>query len=164
MQGIRKGACIFSYLCYPMAYKPISFSLFSLALFRLMCELTRLYRKSGTRKLDSFDARDIFKQYGSEEWGEYIIREAHLSQRFLFDESGYYHCCASVPFPEDVKANWFIQAEDLQLLFWVENNGCKCYIRSLSCDEAYLHIFCFCFRFLILPLFYVPQMRSAISS
>ncbi|XP_044497234.1 uncharacterized protein LOC123219374 isoform X3 [Mangifera indica] len=62
-------------------------------------------RKSGTRKLDSFDARDIFKQYGSEEWGEYIIREAHLSQRFLFDESGYYHCCASVPFPEDMKAN-----------------------------------------------------------
>ncbi|KAJ0075193.1 hypothetical protein Patl1_34237 [Pistacia atlantica] len=61
--------------------------------------------KSRTRKLDSFDARGIFKQYGSEEWGEYIIPEAHLSQRFVFDESGYYHCCASIPFPENKKAD-----------------------------------------------------------
>ncbi|XP_070672658.1 uncharacterized protein [Malus domestica] len=38
-------------------------------------------RKKGTRKVNSFDARGIFKQYGSEEWGEYLIREAHLSQR-----------------------------------------------------------------------------------
>ncbi|XP_031277805.1 uncharacterized protein LOC116136225 isoform X2 [Pistacia vera] len=61
--------------------------------------------KSRTRKLDSFDARGIFKQYGSEEWGEYIIPEAHLSQRFVFDESGYYHCCASIPFPENTKGD-----------------------------------------------------------
>lgn len=51
------------------------------------------------RKNDSFDARGIFKQFGSEDWGEYLIREAHLSQRFVFDENGYYHCCASIPFP-----------------------------------------------------------------
>ncbi|XP_061968206.1 uncharacterized protein LOC133691620 isoform X3 [Populus nigra] len=51
------------------------------------------------RKNDSFDARAIFKQFGSEDWGEYLIREAHLSQRFVFDENGYYHCCASIPFP-----------------------------------------------------------------
>lgn len=57
-------------------------------------------RKTGMRKFDSFDARDIIKKYGAEEWGEYLIREAHLSQRFTFDENGYYHCCASIPFPE----------------------------------------------------------------
>ncbi|XP_057459959.1 uncharacterized protein LOC130750382 isoform X2 [Actinidia eriantha] len=56
-------------------------------------------RTKGTRNLDSFDARGIFKQFGSEEWGEYLIREAHLSQRFLYDQNGYYRCCASIPFP-----------------------------------------------------------------
>ncbi|KAL6568171.1 hypothetical protein OROHE_003855 [Orobanche hederae] len=56
-------------------------------------------RKKRSRKLDSFDARGIFDLYGSEEWGEYPICEAHLSQRFVFDENGYYHCCASIPFP-----------------------------------------------------------------
>lgn len=55
------------------------------------------------RKFSTFDARGIFKQYGSEEWGEYHIREAHLSQRFVFDDNGYYHCCASLPFPEICK-------------------------------------------------------------
>ncbi|XP_019448167.1 PREDICTED: uncharacterized protein LOC109351224 isoform X3 [Lupinus angustifolius] len=52
---------------------------------------------------DSFDARGIFKRYGSEDWGQYLIREAHLSQRFSFDEHGYYHCCTSIPFPENVQ-------------------------------------------------------------
>lgn len=51
----------------------------------------------------SFDARNIFKQYGSEDWGEYLIREAHLSKRFSFDENGYYHRCASIPFPENMQ-------------------------------------------------------------
>ncbi|XP_047330760.1 uncharacterized protein LOC124934296 isoform X2 [Impatiens glandulifera] len=51
------------------------------------------------KKMDTFDARDIFKQYGSEDWGEYIIGEAHLSQRFVFDENGYYRCCCSIPLP-----------------------------------------------------------------
>ncbi|KAK9266808.1 hypothetical protein L1049_025281 [Liquidambar formosana] len=60
-------------------------------------------RKKWTRKFDSFDARGIVKQYGSEEWGEYLIREAHLSQRFVFDDNGYYHCCASIPFPENMQ-------------------------------------------------------------
>ncbi|KAJ6427517.1 hypothetical protein OIU84_023003 [Salix udensis] len=50
------------------------------------------------RKNDSFDARGIFKQFGSEDWGEYLICEAHLSQRFVYDENGFYHCCASIPF------------------------------------------------------------------
>ncbi|KAI3455458.1 hypothetical protein Pfo_012121 [Paulownia fortunei] len=62
-------------------------------------------RKEGTRKLDSFDARGIFYLYGSEEWGEYPILEAHLSQRFVFDENGYYHCCASIPFPENMQVD-----------------------------------------------------------
>ncbi|XP_031387883.1 uncharacterized protein LOC116200987 isoform X2 [Punica granatum] len=56
--------------------------------------------KTRTKMADSFDARGIFKQYGSEEWGDYLIREAHLSQRFVFDDNGYYHRCASIPFPE----------------------------------------------------------------
>ncbi|XP_073310065.1 uncharacterized protein [Primulina huaijiensis] len=60
-------------------------------------------RNKNTRKPDSFDARVIFDHYGSEEWGEYPIREAHLSQRFVYDENGYYHCCASIPFPENSK-------------------------------------------------------------
>ncbi|XP_030442833.1 uncharacterized protein LOC115665088 isoform X3 [Syzygium oleosum] len=59
--------------------------------------------KRRTRKVDSFDARGIFKQYGSEEWGNYLLREAHLSQRFAFDENGYYHCCASILFPESMQ-------------------------------------------------------------
>ncbi|KAJ4831721.1 hypothetical protein Tsubulata_038270 [Turnera subulata] len=54
------------------------------------------------RKNDSFDAWRIFEQFGSEEWGEYLIREAHLSQRFVYDENGYYHCCASIPFPKSL--------------------------------------------------------------
>ncbi|XP_022954063.1 uncharacterized protein LOC111456441 isoform X1 [Cucurbita moschata] len=58
-------------------------------------------RNKRKKKFDSFDTREIFKQYGSEEWGVYHIREAHLSQRFAFDENGYYHCCASIPFPDE---------------------------------------------------------------
>ncbi|KAI8529578.1 hypothetical protein RHMOL_Rhmol12G0235600 [Rhododendron molle] len=58
-----------------------------------------------TKKLDSFDARAIFKQFGSEEWGDYLIREAHLSQRFVYDENGYYRCCASIPFPETMQVD-----------------------------------------------------------
>ncbi|KAF8400847.1 hypothetical protein HHK36_014150 [Tetracentron sinense] len=60
-------------------------------------------RKKRMKKYDSFDARGIVKQYGSEEWGEYLIREAHLSQRFVFDDRGYYHCCASISFPENMQ-------------------------------------------------------------
>ncbi|KAJ4794483.1 Activating signal cointegrator 1 complex subunit 1 [Rhynchospora pubera] len=48
---------------------------------------------------DSFDARQIFDEYESEEWGKYPIQEIHLSQRFKFDESGYYHCCSSIALP-----------------------------------------------------------------
>ncbi|KAJ4959602.1 hypothetical protein NE237_026713 [Protea cynaroides] len=60
-------------------------------------------RKTRTKKYDSFDARGIFKQYEFEEWGEYPIHEAHLSQRFVFDDNGYYHCCASIPFPDNMQ-------------------------------------------------------------
>ncbi|XP_039070859.1 uncharacterized protein LOC120217905 isoform X3 [Hibiscus syriacus] len=62
-------------------------------------------KRRGNRmgRSDSFNACGIFKQFGSEEWGEYLIREAHLSQRFKYDENGYYHCCASIPFPENMQ-------------------------------------------------------------
>lgn len=60
-------------------------------------------RKERTKRFDSFDARDIYKHYSSEEWGEYLIREAHLSQRFVLDDNGYYHCCTSIPFPENMQ-------------------------------------------------------------
>ncbi|GAY51117.1 hypothetical protein CUMW_131840 [Citrus unshiu] len=62
-------------------------------------------QRKGTRRVDYFDARDIFKQFGSKEWGEYLIKEAHLSQRFVYDESGFYHCCASIPFPENMQVD-----------------------------------------------------------
>ncbi|GJY61371.1 activating signal cointegrator 1 complex subunit 1 isoform X3 [Tanacetum coccineum] len=47
----------------------------------------------------TFDARGILEKYGSEKWGEYRIPQVHLSQRFVFDANGYYHCCASVQLP-----------------------------------------------------------------
>ncbi|XP_056842580.1 uncharacterized protein LOC108856222 isoform X2 [Raphanus sativus] len=56
-------------------------------------------RKDKRKKMDTFDAREIHKQFGNEDWGEYLIQEAHLSQRFVFDQSGYYRCCGSIPFP-----------------------------------------------------------------
>ncbi|CAH2053562.1 unnamed protein product [Thlaspi arvense] len=61
-------------------------------------------RKDKRKKMETFDAREIHKQFGNEDWGEYLIREAHLSQRFVFDQSGYYRCCASIPFPEEHRA------------------------------------------------------------
>ncbi|XP_060971301.1 uncharacterized protein LOC115707495 isoform X2 [Cannabis sativa] len=51
---------------------------------------------------DYFDAQSIFEQFGSEEWGEYAIREAHLSQKGQFADE-YFYCCASVSFPETCK-------------------------------------------------------------
>ncbi|KHG00555.1 Activating signal cointegrator 1 complex subunit 1 [Gossypium arboreum] len=65
----------------------------------------RKRRKNRKVKSDFFNACGIFKQFGSEEWGEYHIREAHLSQRFKYDENGYYHCCASIPFPENMQVD-----------------------------------------------------------
>ncbi|KAF2613541.1 hypothetical protein F2Q70_00010055 [Brassica cretica] len=44
-------------------------------------------RKDKRKKMDTFDAREIHKQFGNEDWGEYLIQEAHLSQRFVFDKS-----------------------------------------------------------------------------
>ncbi|KAI3953768.1 hypothetical protein MKW98_017592 [Papaver atlanticum] len=39
--------------------------------------------KYKTRSVDTFDVQEVIKKYGSEEWGEYLIREAHLSLRIL---------------------------------------------------------------------------------
>ncbi|XP_057967093.1 uncharacterized protein LOC131157165 isoform X7 [Malania oleifera] len=44
-------------------------------------------RKKRSKKFDSFDARGIAKQYGTEEWGQYLIREAHLSQRSMRNQA-----------------------------------------------------------------------------
>ncbi|KAI3773357.1 hypothetical protein L1987_47884 [Smallanthus sonchifolius] len=44
-----------------------------------------------------FDAGRIVEKYGSEAWGECSISEIHLSERFVYDENGYYHRCASFP-------------------------------------------------------------------
>ncbi|XP_010503992.1 PREDICTED: uncharacterized protein LOC104781091 isoform X2 [Camelina sativa] len=58
------------------------------------------YRKDKSRKMDTtFDAREIHKEFGNKDWGTYLIREAHISQRFKYDLNGYFHCCASLPFP-----------------------------------------------------------------
>ncbi|KAI3802706.1 hypothetical protein L1987_30847 [Smallanthus sonchifolius] len=62
-------------------------------------------RTDNTRRLDSFDARGIMERYGSEEWGEFVIPELHLSQRFVYEENGYYHCCASFPLPKNMQVD-----------------------------------------------------------
>lgn len=46
-----------------------------------------------------FDARQILFKHGLEDWGEYRIVEAHLSERFVFGKDGYYRCCGSIQFP-----------------------------------------------------------------
>ena len=111
MRGIEKGVTTISFSFF------LSFSWYSLDApsvavvfgFSFLTAVTNiwnlLFRKKWTRNADSFDAHGIFKQFGSEEWGEYLIREAHLSQRFTFDENGYYHCCASIPFPENMQVD-----------------------------------------------------------
>ncbi|KAG8379980.1 hypothetical protein BUALT_Bualt07G0146000 [Buddleja alternifolia] len=80
-------------------------------------------------QLDSFDARGIFDQYGSEEWGEYRVCEAHLSQMHAFDENGYYHCCASIPFPDHMrKVERRPQSGCVKVTFaWAidKNHGCS---------------------------------------
>uniref|UniRef100_A0A0E0BZI6 K Homology domain-containing protein n=1 Tax=Oryza meridionalis TaxID=40149 RepID=A0A0E0BZI6_9ORYZ len=55
--------------------------------------------KRWNQRNDSFDARSIFRKYGEHDWGEYLIPEIHLSQRFKFNERGYYYCCSSIPLP-----------------------------------------------------------------
>ncbi|GKC71594.1 activating signal cointegrator 1 complex subunit 1, partial [Tanacetum coccineum] len=62
-------------------------------------------RTKYTKKFDSFDARGVMEKYGSEDWGEYLIPEVHLSQRFVFDLYGYYHCCASMPLPKNMEVD-----------------------------------------------------------
>lgn len=61
----------------------------------------KTHQRKGERRSKPFDATKVFEQFESEHWGDYCIREAHLSQRFLYDENGYYHCCASIPFPDN---------------------------------------------------------------
>ncbi|KAL4559989.1 hypothetical protein LXL04_032137 [Taraxacum kok-saghyz] len=62
-------------------------------------------RTKTTKKYDSFDARGVMEKYGSEEWGEYLIPQLHLSQRFVYDEDGYYHRCASILLPQNVQVD-----------------------------------------------------------
>nr|CAD1843415.1 unnamed protein product [Ananas comosus var. bracteatus] len=75
----------------------------SLKLHATLMNVRHRKRSKRNRRNDSFDARHVFKVYGSKEWGEYLIREVNLSQRFKFDESGYYHCCSSISLPEDMQ-------------------------------------------------------------
>ncbi|ESQ48313.1 hypothetical protein EUTSA_v10021339mg [Eutrema salsugineum] len=56
------------------------------------------YRRDKSKGM-TFDAREIHKEFGEINWGEYLIREAQLSKRSWYDSSGYYHCCGSLPFP-----------------------------------------------------------------
>ncbi|KAJ0989417.1 hypothetical protein J5N97_007773 [Dioscorea zingiberensis] len=77
----------------------------SLKLHATLMNARHRKRRNDTKRYDSFDARGIFLRFGSEDWGDYLIREAHLSQRFKFDESGYYHCCSSIPFPETMQVD-----------------------------------------------------------
>ncbi|GKD74525.1 activating signal cointegrator 1 complex subunit 1, partial [Tanacetum coccineum] len=47
---------------------------------RLLMNARHRKRTKYTKKFDSFDARGVMEKYGSEEWGEYLIPEVHLSQ------------------------------------------------------------------------------------
>ncbi|CAN1836718.1 Activating signal cointegrator 1 complex subunit 1 [Linum perenne] len=67
---------------------------------KLHATLMNARHRKQKRTMNSFDARGVVKRFGDEDWGEYLIREAHLSQRFVYDANGYYRCCAAIPFPE----------------------------------------------------------------
>ncbi|CDY20189.1 BnaA01g28130D [Brassica napus] len=56
------------------------------------------YRKDKSKGM-TFDGREIHKEFGRTDWGEYLIREAQISKRFWYDANGYFHCCGSLPFP-----------------------------------------------------------------
>ncbi|XP_055806476.1 uncharacterized protein LOC129875072 [Solanum dulcamara] len=73
--------------------------------------------KKKSEKTDPSDARPIFAQYGSEEWGECHIREVHLSQRYVYDSNGYFHCCASIPFPEETRGVFPMMKNFFQKMF-----------------------------------------------
>lgn len=107
MQGTGKGTNTF--FCFYFSSRIFLSKLHIISYLRISI-VTRhaeykIFRKQRRKRNDSFDARGIFKQFRSEEWGEYLIREAHLSQRFVFDENGYYHCCSSIPFPEEMQTD-----------------------------------------------------------
>ncbi|KAL0719373.1 hypothetical protein Bca4012_068697 [Brassica carinata] len=56
------------------------------------------YRRDKSKGM-TFDAREIHKEFGRKDWGEYLIREAQISKRFWYDSNGYFHSCGSLPFP-----------------------------------------------------------------
>ncbi|RID80405.1 hypothetical protein BRARA_A03070 [Brassica rapa] len=56
------------------------------------------YRRDKSKGM-TFDGREIHKEFGRTDWGEYLIREAQISKRFWYDANGYFHCCGSLPFP-----------------------------------------------------------------
>ncbi|KAG8382940.1 hypothetical protein BUALT_Bualt05G0132100 [Buddleja alternifolia] len=90
----------------------------------LMNARFRKKKKTTRDQFDSFDARGVFDQYGGEQWGEYRICEAHLSQRFAFDSNGYFHCCASIRFPERTQHER--RPTELGCISWMFKSGCHC--------------------------------------
>lgn len=56
------------------------------------------HRKRSMKRVP-VDARAILAEHGEADWGEYRISDAQLSQRFVFDSKGYYHCCSKIEFP-----------------------------------------------------------------
>ncbi|KAL3691987.1 hypothetical protein R1sor_005638 [Riccia sorocarpa] len=52
-----------------------------------------------------FDATEILEQYGEWNWGNFGMLNVHLSQRFVYGESGYYHCVRSIPLPSHSDAS-----------------------------------------------------------
>lgn len=58
-------------------------------------------RRNG-KKVAPFDARQILIKHRFEDWGEQTLSEVHLSQRFVFGETGYYQCCGAIQFPTAV--------------------------------------------------------------
>eukprot|EP00249_Psilotum_nudum_P020030 c27527_g1_i5 orf=223-1509(+) len=59
----------------------------------------KMKRGRTSQKRIPFDATQILLQHGSLDFGEHLILEAHLSERFQYGENGYYNCLGSIGFP-----------------------------------------------------------------
>jgi hypothetical protein len=94
--------CLREMLCIALKQQYLMLKLlfsFQLQLHVTIMNVRHRKSKRWNQRNDSFDARNIFRKYGEHDWGEYLIPEIHLSQRFKFDERGYYYCCSSIPLP-----------------------------------------------------------------
>ena len=56
-------------------------------------------RRGGTQKRRGVDCTEVFKMFGSHEFGEFTLECLHLSQRFAYEKDGYFKCIHKILFP-----------------------------------------------------------------